>query len=86
MNLRDLGIEPPSVAGVVKVANRFRLEFEIHAGPESRARPLARLGVYGRPARQSQWAAARSMTKGTSSASSKRSRTSASAASATRPR
>ncbi len=31
LNLRDLGIEPPSVAGVVKVANRFRLEFEIHA-------------------------------------------------------
>jgi polyisoprenoid-binding protein YceI len=29
LNLRDLGIEPPSVAGVVKVANRFRLEFEI---------------------------------------------------------
>jgi polyisoprenoid-binding protein YceI len=33
LSLRDLGIEPPSVAGVVKVANRFRLEFEIHAGP-----------------------------------------------------
>jgi polyisoprenoid-binding protein YceI len=32
LNLRDLGVEPPSVAGVVKVANRFRLEFEIHAG------------------------------------------------------
>ena len=31
LNLRDLGIEPPSVAGVVKVANRFRLVFEIHA-------------------------------------------------------
>jgi len=31
LNLRDLGIEPPSVAGVVKVGNRFRLEFEIHA-------------------------------------------------------
>lgn len=31
LNLRDLGIEPPSIAGVVKVANRFRLEFEIHA-------------------------------------------------------
>jgi polyisoprenoid-binding protein YceI len=31
LNLRDLGIEPPSVAGVVKVANRFRLEFEIRA-------------------------------------------------------
>jgi polyisoprenoid-binding protein YceI len=31
LNLRDLGIEPPSVAGVVKVADRFRLEFEIHA-------------------------------------------------------
>lgn len=33
LNLRDIGIEPPSVAGVVKVANRFRLEFEIHARP-----------------------------------------------------
>ena len=31
LNLRDVGIEPPSVAGVVKVANRFRLEFEIRA-------------------------------------------------------
>lgn len=31
LKLRDLGIEPPSVAGVVKVANRFRLEFEIRA-------------------------------------------------------
>lgn len=31
LNLRDLGIEPPSVAGVVKVANRFRVSFEIHA-------------------------------------------------------
>ena len=31
LNLRDLGIEPPSVAGVVKVANSFRLEFEIRA-------------------------------------------------------
>jgi len=31
LNLRDLGIEPPSVAGVVKVANRFRLEFVIRA-------------------------------------------------------
>jgi polyisoprenoid-binding protein YceI len=31
LNLRDLGIEPPSVAGVVKVANRFRLEFDIRA-------------------------------------------------------
>jgi len=31
LNLRDLGIEPPSVAGVVNVANRFRLAVEIHA-------------------------------------------------------
>lgn len=31
LGLRDLGIEPPSVAGVVKVANRFRLAFEIRA-------------------------------------------------------
>lgn len=34
LNLRDVGIEPPSVAGVVKVANRFRLEFEIRARAE----------------------------------------------------
>ena len=31
LNLRDLGVEPPSVAGVINVANRFRLEFEIRA-------------------------------------------------------
>ncbi len=33
LELRDLGIEPPSVAGVVKVANHFKLAFEIHARP-----------------------------------------------------
>ncbi len=33
LELRALGIEPPSVAGVVKVANRFRLSFEIRARP-----------------------------------------------------
>jgi polyisoprenoid-binding protein YceI len=27
LNLRDLGIDPPAVAGVVKVANRFRVSF-----------------------------------------------------------
>jgi polyisoprenoid-binding protein YceI len=37
LNLRDLGIEPPSVAGVVNVANRFRLEFEIRATPAGEA-------------------------------------------------
>ena len=31
LDLRSLGIEPPSVAGVVKVASRFRLSFEVHA-------------------------------------------------------
>lgn len=31
--LRDLGVEPPSVAGVVNVANRFRMTFEIVARP-----------------------------------------------------
>lgn len=31
LELRALGIEPPSVGGVVKVANSFRLSFEIHA-------------------------------------------------------
>jgi len=33
LRLRDLGIEPPSVAGVVKVADRFRLAFTIVARP-----------------------------------------------------
>jgi len=33
LNLRDIGIEPPSVAGVVKVKDRFRLSFEIYARP-----------------------------------------------------
>jgi polyisoprenoid-binding protein YceI len=33
LELRALGIEPPSVAGVVKVANRFRLSFELHLRP-----------------------------------------------------
>lgn len=37
LNLRDLGVEPPSVAGVVKVANRFRLEFDIRARLEHSA-------------------------------------------------
>jgi polyisoprenoid-binding protein YceI len=36
LELRDLGISPPSVAGVVKVANRFRLEFQIRAASPSR--------------------------------------------------
>ena len=31
--LRDLGIEPPSVAGVVNVADEFRMTFEITARP-----------------------------------------------------
>jgi len=31
--LRDLGVEPPSVAGVVRVANEFRTTFEITARP-----------------------------------------------------
>lgn len=34
LRLRALGIEPPDVAGVVKVADRFRVSFEIQAGPE----------------------------------------------------
>jgi polyisoprenoid-binding protein YceI len=33
LKLRTLGIEPPSVAGVVKVADRFTVSFEIHARP-----------------------------------------------------
>ncbi len=31
LKLRDWGIEPPSVGGVVNVSNRFKLELEIHA-------------------------------------------------------
>lgn len=31
LKLRELGIEPPSVAGLVKVADRFRLELELVA-------------------------------------------------------
>jgi len=31
LKLRDWGIEPPSVGGVVNVSNSFRLELEIHA-------------------------------------------------------
>jgi polyisoprenoid-binding protein YceI len=37
--LRDLGLEPPSVAGVVKVANGFRLTFDITARREDPAIP-----------------------------------------------
>jgi polyisoprenoid-binding protein YceI len=39
LELRALGIEPPSVAGMVKVQNRFRLEFEIHARAAALAQP-----------------------------------------------
>jgi len=31
--LRDLGVEPPSVAGVVNVADRFRITFDLIARP-----------------------------------------------------
>jgi polyisoprenoid-binding protein YceI len=31
LRLKRLGIEPPSVAGVVNVANDFRVSFEVHA-------------------------------------------------------
>ena len=31
LRLRRIGVEPPSVAGVVKVANDFRIAFEVHA-------------------------------------------------------
>ena len=34
--LRDLGVQPPSVAGVVKVADPFRVTFEISARPVGR--------------------------------------------------
>ncbi len=33
LELRALGIEPPSVGGVVKVANRFRLSYQVVARP-----------------------------------------------------
>jgi len=35
MSLRDIGVEPPSVAGVVKVADRFRIDFDIRATTET---------------------------------------------------
>ena len=38
--LRDLGIEPPSVAGVVKVANGFRMTFDLLARREGPSTPL----------------------------------------------
>jgi polyisoprenoid-binding protein YceI len=45
LRLRDLGVEPPSVAGVVNVANRFRISFEVSsraaAAPGLAARPPA---------------------------------------------
>lgn len=31
LRLRDLGVEPPSVAGVVKVSNEFRVTFDVQA-------------------------------------------------------
>jgi polyisoprenoid-binding protein YceI len=31
LRLRHLGVEPPSVAGVVNVSDKFRLTFEVHA-------------------------------------------------------
>jgi polyisoprenoid-binding protein YceI len=34
-HLRALGVEPPSVGGVVKVADRFRVTFEIAARPSA---------------------------------------------------
>jgi polyisoprenoid-binding protein YceI len=39
LKLRDLGIEPPSVAGVVNVANGFRVSFDIRARREGAATP-----------------------------------------------
>ena len=47
LNLRDLGIEPPSVAGVVKVADRFRLDFDIRA--RASAAPGSRPGGQPEP-------------------------------------
>jgi polyisoprenoid-binding protein YceI len=41
LNLRDFGIEPPSVAGVVKVSNKFKLEFDIRARAQPAAPPPA---------------------------------------------
>lgn len=39
LELRNLGVEPPSVGGVVKVANRFRLEFDIRASASATPGP-----------------------------------------------
>jgi polyisoprenoid-binding protein YceI len=36
LSLRDLGVEPPSVAGVVRVADRFRIELDIRASADAR--------------------------------------------------
>jgi polyisoprenoid-binding protein YceI len=48
LKLRDLGIDPPSVAGVVKVANRFRIVFDIRArrrSPDLSSAPERGVGV-----------------------------------------
>jgi polyisoprenoid-binding protein YceI len=64
LKLRALGIEPPSVGGVVNVKDRFKLEFEIHAGDgsgpladEGRTPPLQAGGSRRRTAAPSRSAA-----------------------------
>jgi polyisoprenoid-binding protein YceI len=47
LKLKDLGIEPPSVAGVVKVADRFRVEFDVRAS--ANAAPGSTGGNTGAP-------------------------------------
>jgi polyisoprenoid-binding protein YceI len=50
LDLRTLGIEPPTVAGVVKVASRARLTFEVQALPQApSALPPSRRGATPRP-------------------------------------
>jgi polyisoprenoid-binding protein YceI len=41
---KDLGIAPPSVGGVVKVANRFRVEFDVRATLVGASTPGGRAG------------------------------------------
>jgi polyisoprenoid-binding protein YceI len=50
LDLRTLGIEPPTVAGVVKVASRARLTFEVRAIPGApSASPPSRRGGLATP-------------------------------------
>jgi polyisoprenoid-binding protein YceI len=50
LRLRDLGVEPPSVAGVVKVSNDFRVTFEVRARrTDPRSSPAETVGYSAAP-------------------------------------